>query len=169
MIDFSLSTLENEIGGGSFFATDSRFGSLWVLSIGNEGPITDPRDLIVAFQSAPILFLNDDSVVNHVRSGVTMSGGTARLTSFQLFSTRYLVDEPIEYGFGLEADIVTAVPAPSTLTLLGLGVLGFAGYTWRGWVPRARSAASKGGQQMAPAPSYEATANDQNLRLPSMQ
>jgi hypothetical protein len=54
------------------------------------------------------------------------------LESFNLFNTTYLVDRPIEYGFGVEADAVR-VPEPSTLVLLGFGVAALAGtQRWQG-------------------------------------
>jgi hypothetical protein len=115
-------TSEDAIGGARYFATDSRFNDfLWQLRIGTEDVITNPGDLLVSFVSNPILSLNDSFVAAQVRSRITVSGGTASLASFELFSTTYLVDQPIEYGYGVEADLAKAsVPEPSALLLVGL-------------------------------------------------
>lgn len=113
----------DEVSGVTFFATDSRFSDrLWALGVSAEGFIGSKDDLIIEFFSNPILGLNDGLIARQVRDALTVSGGTASLSSFQVFHTTYAVDQTITFAEGLNAGVQT-VPEPSTLTLLGMGVL----------------------------------------------
>jgi hypothetical protein len=132
--DFTLTTSDGEAGGTRYFATDSRFsGFLWQLTIGSKTPITGSQDLIIEFASNITLHLDHLQIEDEVRRAVAVLGGTAHLSSLPLFDVTYLVTQPIEYGTGVEADL-RLVPEPSTLTLLGLGIVVLAGYGCRrGW------------------------------------
>jgi hypothetical protein len=122
--EFTLLLGQDERGGGSYFATDSRFAEfLWRLAIGSPvGGITDLSDVFVDFTSNAILGLNDELIESAVRSAISLSSGLAQLTSFELFSTTYVVDQPILYGFGAEADLLR-VPEPTSVALLTLAFL----------------------------------------------
>jgi hypothetical protein len=126
VIDLALD--QGGVGGASYFATDSRLeGSLWELAIGSQGAFTRLDDLLVTFVSDPILRLDDALITSGVRDELTAVGGTAHLDAFELFSTTYLVDRPILYGFGVVADLANAranAPEPATLLLFGPSMAG---------------------------------------------
>jgi hypothetical protein len=107
-----------DVVGGSFFANDSRFSDpLWSLGISAQGVLNSNADLQVQFVSNPILGLNDALIASQVRSALTVSSGTASLSSYQLFDTTYTVDQSITYSGGASAGVST-VPEPPTLVLV---------------------------------------------------
>jgi hypothetical protein len=104
--------------GASYFATDSRFSDpLWSLGISAQGVLNSNADLVIDFQSNPILGLDDSLIDSEVRAAFSVSSGTAVLDDFELFNTTYLVDRPITYAEGVNAD-VEPIREPSALALL---------------------------------------------------
>jgi hypothetical protein len=123
--EFTLNTLGGGAAGARYFATDSRFSdALWQLTIGSTTSTADPSGLFVEFTSNQVLQLTDSQVESNVRTALAQSGST-HLEAFNLFSTSYTVDRPIQYGFGVEGDAVL-VPEPSSISLLGFGVAALA-------------------------------------------
>jgi hypothetical protein len=133
---YSINTLEletnaeNELGGASFFATDSRFNDpLWILTIVNQGIVVTQNNLIINFVSNPILGLNDNTIKNQVQNAFNVSQGFATLNSFQLFNTTYFVDQEITFEESLNASIEASpenvsVPEPfSILSLVTFSIL----------------------------------------------
>ncbi len=104
--------------GASYFATDSRFSDpLWSLGISAQGVLNSNADLVIDFQSNPILGLDDSLIDSEVRAAFSVSSGTAVLHDFELFDTTYLVDQPITFAEGVNAGILP-IREPSALDLL---------------------------------------------------
>jgi hypothetical protein len=143
-----------DYAGITFFALDSRFTdpdlfyansepfneALWSLTIASQVVPASPSDLDVKFSINPSARLlgilnpsmTDDQIGSLVQNAFTFPNGIATLTSFDLFpsGTIYTVSGTISYATGVNAGI-TAIPEPSSLTLLSIGAAGVMGYARR--------------------------------------
>jgi hypothetical protein len=153
------STDRGEHHSVEFMATDSRFGppmitnigdpssNLWTLTISADKPLTSPSDLTISFQVNPLAtragggsqdiltdsngdLLSPGAVISRIMGAITVTDGVATLASVDPFpvGTEYHVDQTITYGVADEAGL-TAVPEPTSVWLLGLGVLVLLGYS----------------------------------------
>jgi hypothetical protein len=124
--------------------------ALWVLSLSANGVPGSPSDIAVHFRINPqaiadnILFLDTDhdqvndlddaAIEDLIKQDIEIVGDSAVLTGLELFpeGTEYNVSGVVTYGDGVNALLMSsAVPAPSTMVLLGLGALCLMGFIRR--------------------------------------
>src|SRR5262249_21581812 len=130
--------------------------NLWTLTISADKPLTSPADLDISFQINPLATvagggtqdiltdadgdpLSPGAAISRVLGAISVTDGVATLSEVDPFpiGTQYHVDQEITYGLADEAGLTAAVPEPTSVWLLGSGMLGLLGYAAFGRTTRA--------------------------------
>jgi hypothetical protein len=105
--------------------------SLVTFNLGAAGQISTSGDVGISFTSNPLLGLNDSAIQSELQSAGVVSPGQFSLAGPVEFSFTITSDQAYSVDDYSESYAVADVPEPSTLALVGSGVVGLLGYAWR--------------------------------------
>ncbi len=116
-------------GQAGFLATGSStipgLQNLFSLVLYAPGSISSKGDILLAFQSNPLLGLNDSSILSQIQGDLSLSGNTISLTS--PITITYSLDSATSYDTEVTANSEAEVREPPVLAMLfGSGMFGLA-------------------------------------------
>jgi hypothetical protein len=128
--------------GGTLSIDINSFPDLTGIVLSADATVTPPSSSMLVFDTVDHLLTGPVSG-NSYEIALTSSTSTATLDLFlpvgtlagfsgsQLSTSTIYVDGPHNLQSGSIEPAVSSVPEPATLTLLGIGIAGMAGYGWR--------------------------------------
>lgn len=120
---------------GSAFEVDAEstlpgLADLYMLTIFASPGLSSVNDLLIGFNSNPLLGLDDSAIVAALRSQFSVSGNTATMNGPVTLSYTLHASASYDLDHGVAAEAATA-PEPGSPLLLGTGFVGLLVYRWR--------------------------------------